>query len=171
MRKLVPVIALAVFAVFMVIVFLSFRPGQESATPLNLNLPEKWQEFNRSANRTGKDALGFFQNEHEKKISWKDGVVADYTDGAKTRFTIWVAGAANDGHAGQMMTDMTNKIGAAHKVFKAPAPVDLGGIKAYKTEGQGNINYYWVKGRQVYWIGVNGAADPDALAKRIAAEF
>jgi hypothetical protein len=169
-RKAFPIIALGVFAVVMVLVFLSFRPGEESSAPLNLNLPEKWQEFNRAANATGSEALGLFQKEHEKKISWKDGVKADYTDG-KVTFSMWVAGAANDGHASQMVTDMTNRIGGGNPTFKQPTQVDLGVVKAYKTEGQGKVNYFYAKGRQVYWIGISGAANPDDLVKRLYPEF
>jgi len=169
-RKLFPVIALAAFAVVMVVVFLSFRPAQESDVPLKLNLPDKWQEFTRSANLEGKPALDAFQKEHEKKISWKDGVKGDYTDG-KVRLSIWIAGAANDGHASQMVLDMTKAIGGTHKTFKQPGEVDLGGVKAYRTDGQGNVNYFYAKGRQVYWIAVGGAADPDALAKRVYPDF
>ena len=170
MRKLFPIIGLAAFAVVMVVVFLSFRPPQESDVPLKLNLPDKWQEFNRSADVAGKDALAAFQKEHEKKISWKDGVKGDYSDG-KARFSIWIAGAVNDGHAAQMVLDMTKAIGGSHQNFKQPAEVDLGVVKAYKTDGQGNINYFYAKGRQVYWVAVNGAADPDALVKRIYPDF
>jgi hypothetical protein len=169
-RKAFPIIVLGVFAVVMLFVFLSFRPGEESATPLNLNLPEKWQEFSRTANATGSDALGLFQKEHEKKISWKDGVKADYTDG-KVTFSMWVAGAVNDGHASQMVVDMTNRIGGSNPTFNQPAAVDLGVVKAYKTEGQGKINYFYAKGRQVYWIAITGASDPDALVKRLYPDF
>lgn len=170
MRKVLPLIVLAVFAVVMVIVFISFRPAQQEAAPLNLNLPEKWQEFTRSANTAGQDALAAFQKEHEKKISWKDGTKADYTDG-KAKFTVWVAAGVDDGHANQMVLDMAKRIGGSHATFKEPAAVDLGVVKGYKTEGQGNMNYFYAKGRQVYWIGVNGAADPDALVKRLYPDF
>ncbi|HWI62542.1 MAG TPA: hypothetical protein VNT75_11925 [Symbiobacteriaceae bacterium] len=170
MRKAFPIIALAAFAVIMVIVFVSMRPSGESAAPLNLNLPDKWQEFTRSANQTGPEALSSFQKEHAKKISWKDGVMGQYSDG-KTDFTMWIAGGVNDGHANQMVLDMAARIGGSHENFKQPAAVDLGVVKAYKTEGQGRINYFYAKGRQVYWVGVKGAADPDALVKRIYPEF
>lgn len=170
MRKVFPAVALGVFAIVMVVVFMSFRPAQESTTPLKLDLPEKWQEFTRAANVGGKEALDAFQKEHEKKISWKDGVRGEYSDG-KAKFAVWIAGAVNDGHAAQMVTDMTNKIGAANPTFKQPATFDFGAVKGYKTDGQGNVNYFYAKGRQVYWIGVNGAADPDALVKRLLPDF
>lgn len=170
MRKALPVIVMAVFALVMGFVFISFRPAKESPTPLNLKLPEQWQEFTRSANAEGQDALALFQKEHAKKIAWKDGTKAEYTDG-KARFTVWVAGGVDDGHASQMVLEMANRIGGTHATFTQPTAVDLGVVKGHKTEGQGKINYFYAKGRQVYWIAVSGAADPDALVKRLYPDF
>jgi hypothetical protein len=143
--------------------------GCSKSEPVTLDLPEQWQEFNRTALYTKDEAIKRFQKEHEKKIAWKDGIVGEYTDG-KARVTIWVGVGANDGHASQMFLDMAAKIGKENKVFAMPKPVDLG-FKAYKTEGQENQNIFYFKGRKVFWIAVNGSADPEGLVKRIYQDF
>jgi hypothetical protein len=170
-KKALPLIVIGVFGVLLIFLFINFnKMSQTSATPLNLNLPDKWQAFNRVTDQTGKDALTSFQKEHEAKISWKEGAKGDYSDGTQ-KFTLWIAGAVNDGNAAQMSIDMAGKIGKNNKVFSQPKAVDLGAAKGYRTEGQGNSNFFFAKGRQVYWIAVNGAADPEALAKNIVSDM
>lgn len=159
------------FAAILAVVLLSLTAcSSKPAEPVVFNLPEQWQEFHRESLKTGKEALDLFQKEHAKKISWRDGAVAEYTDG-KVKLRVWTAAGTSDGHASQMFLDMAARIGTNHKVFSAPQPVDLGGAKAYKTQGQDNANYFWFKGKKVFWVAVGGAADPEALVKRVMADF
>jgi hypothetical protein len=139
------------------------------AEPVKLDLPEKWQEFSRTGLTTGAEAIQAFQKEHEKKISFRDGIRGEYTDG-KVKLTIWVGVGTNDGHASQMFLDMASKIGSKNKTFSMPKAIDLG-FKAYRTEGQGNTNIFYFKGREVFWIAVSGSDDPEGLVKRLYPDF
>lgn len=140
-----------------------------SSEPLNMSFPETWQEFSRAAAAEGADALKLMQKEHPKKIPIKKGARMEYSDGTN-RFTVWVGGGTNEGHASQMLVDMSNRIGSQNKTFSEPKPVDVGGMTVYRTDGQDKVNYFYVKGALVYWIAIS-AADPEALLKRVIPEF
>ncbi|HYG60047.1 MAG TPA: hypothetical protein VD902_18430, partial [Symbiobacteriaceae bacterium] len=155
MRKVMPLLLIAVFAGVMIYLFIGFGKFQADAgPPIDLTLPETWQEFSRTANTEGKDALALFQKEHEKKIRFKQGIRAEYTDGT-TVFTMWVAPGSDEGNASQMVVEMSNKIGSTGKTFAASTMVDLGGgTTIFRTEGQDAVNYFFAKGRKVYWVAV-----------------
>jgi hypothetical protein len=169
LKRIVPVI-IALFAAVMIFLFRGALNMSASSPAEPINLPESWQEYHRTFLQEANEAILEFTRQHLKNIPIRSGARAGYENGENS-FELWVATGAGDAHAAQMVQDMTAKIGKAHALFSEPQPVDLGPIKGYHTHGQEKENYYFVKGSKVYWVGVNRAPDPQALAARVAQEL
>lgn len=169
MKKALPLIIIAAAAGLVLFLVAGMGNFKTEAEPFDMVLPEKWQEYNRTALAEGDEALKLFQTEHEKKIPFRKAIRGEYSDGTN-QFTIWVAGGTSDGNASQMLVDMSNKIGTAHKTFSEPKPLDVGGVTVYRTQGQEKNNFFYVKGARVYWLGIK-SADPEGLLKQIVPAF
>ncbi len=81
-----------------------------------------------------------------------------------------MASGAGAALAAQMVEDMTAAIGKNHERFSEPRPLELDGVMVYRTEGQGLVNFYDVKGRNVYEFSIDGA-DPEGLIRRLVQDF
>ena len=170
MKKIMPVILGVAFVGVMIFLLVGMGKFQGApAEPMDLSMPEKWQEFTRTSFTDGKDAMGLFQKEHDKKVRFNQGAKADYADG-KATFTVWVAPGSDEGNANQMVVEMSNKVGTTGKTFTTSSMLDLNGVTIFRAEGQGAVNYFYAKGRKVYWVAVKGG-DADALIKRIHPDF
>lgn len=171
MRKLMPLITL-VAAAALIIFLLSMGGGfgfGTKAEPLTLTFPETWQGYTQVTETNGADALKLFQKEHVKKIPFRQGMRVDYTKGSDN-IRVWVAAGSDEGNAATMLVLMSNAIGIANKTFSEPKPTTVHGVTMYRLTGQGATNYFYNKGRNVYFIAMT-APDADTLIEQVYLDF
>ncbi len=154
MRKAVPIIVIAGFAVLLVYLLTGLKTVQETP-PGPITLPEQVGPFKQTLLAAGDEGLNAFMGQHKKRIPAKVGSMATYTDGTVS-VDLWVANGAGPSHANQMFMDMASTIGPDNPVFTQPKPVDLGVITGYRTEGQEAVNFFFTKEGRVYFIAVRG---------------
>lgn len=154
------------------LLLLSLSGCSEEAVPLEpISLPETWGAYTRTALLDEKAALEDFDRQHKKRVPIQQGVHAWY-EGADAKFEVWVASGRSEKDARKMIDDMTNKLSIApEQIFSKPEPVDLDGVRYYKSIGQEKMNFYYAKGYNVYFIQITHASDPLMLVQEIHAEL
>lgn len=168
--KLLPLILIALFAGGLIYMLLGMRGVMEPAEPREtITLPEKWQTFSRTTFVEGETALAEFQRQHKDKIPFDNGARAEFTDGA-TQIAVWVVSAPSKANAQQMHEDMLRNIGKAHWAYSEPKPFPVGDATVHRTEGEGKVNFIYLKGRRVYWIAIKGG-EPNELIQKLYTDF
>lgn len=144
----------------------------EETVPLELILlPEQWGAYTRTAFLDEKAALEDFDRQHKKRVPIRQGVHAWY-EGEDAKFEVWVASGRNEKDARKMIDDMTNKLSIAPEhIFSKPEPIDLNGVRFYRSIGQEMTNFYYAKDHNVYFIQIARAPDLLKLVQQIHAEL
>ena len=170
MRKWMPLITLCAAAALIIFLLSSGSGfGGGKAEPLNLTFPQTWHDYTQVTASNGDEALKLFQKEHVKKIPFRQGMRVEYTKGSDS-IRVWVAAGSDEGNAATMLVLMSNAIGAVNKTFSEPKPVTVHGVTMYRLTGQNATNYFYNKGRNVYWIAMT-APDADTMIEQIYLEF
>jgi hypothetical protein len=107
--------------------------------------------------QTGQEAAAQIGGLHGLSIPVKDAYVAVYR-GSGGEARLWIAGAADDASAADLLTAMDQKMpGNGTFTGRTESPVD--GLTVYRVDGAGMVNYYYRLGRRVYWLGYAGVGD------------
>ncbi len=109
----------------------------------------------------GKEAVRAINRLHRTAIEIVDGYVATYGRGQE-QVVVWRARARSEAKARDLANAMTQKM-AASPIFSPPRTLSVGGRFLYFTVGAGMRNYYWVSGRDVYWVGIVSGREENVI--------
>lgn len=109
----------------------------------------------------GQEAINSINQLHGMNIEIVQGYVANYGSGSQ-QVKVWVSEVENTEAAANQVQRMTQKIANESDVYTEPAVFQIKGIDFWQTRGAGMNNYYYRKGKKIYWLATKGV-DPASV--------
>jgi len=148
----------------------SSSPATEIAPSANLTIvpatlnqegiPAKVGSLALTKTMTGTEALAEFAQLHGKGFDLLGGYMAHY---GKDEALLWVGQAKDTKSATDMVTQMAQKIGPDHTMFKDLNALDIGGRTLYTVVGQGQEHFFYAVNDKIVWLAVNSNQTFDVL--------
>lgn len=111
----------------------------------------------------GQEALVEIDRLHGTDIEIVDGWVGHY----EKKGGIWVARAASEEEARQLLDDMTRHIEDGNEFFADLRQQEFQGLPVYTVKGGGQLHYYYQSGSTVVWVATPPGAEMSFLAEAI----
>lgn len=182
----IPVIAATlVFVIFMV--FIAFKDDDrapnsniliDSTGRIELSQPAIDREISKETflNRLGtmmltqllegKEAREQISKLHGKSITMKKGYIAKYQGDNGEKMTIWVSVHKDRSEAESQIAVMHEKIDKS-PVFKGHQDINISGIDYHFVKGMGQSHYFYYRGKNAIWIGINSSEEMKVLKKTV----
>ena len=133
------------------------------ATPTNgeaprlPTLPEQFAGLQLVSSKSGEAAMWEILRLHRNPFPMVDGLIAQYSGAAEV--TVWVSLSPTVDEANMLMERMVETMPAS-TVFKEESVFPLAGQQIYHVTGMGMDHYYWLDNLYVYWLAIEGTAEP-----------
>ena len=135
------------------------RPGSAA----RLTVPDRLASLDLAAEQTGPTAAAEIARLHGEAFSLASAVVARY--GPNGEATLWVAAAASEGEAADLIDAMRRALARGDSPFTPLEPMQIGGVTLYPLRGMGQEHLYFQSGRLVVWLAADaGVAEASRLA-------
>ena len=124
-----------------------------NANPDHPQLPNKIAELPISNLTTGQQALYEINQLHGKSFPLVTGSVGTY--GLENQVIIWVAAAADESKASEILKSMHDRIAEGKSPFLPTDDIPYGNRTVYILEGLGQKHFYFRSRELIVWTAVN----------------
>ncbi|MHB0980887.1 MAG: hypothetical protein ACYC5Q_12600 [Thermoleophilia bacterium] len=131
-------------------------------------LPQSLAGLALATSLEGVEAKASVEQLHGKGLGagLDEACVGDYR-GAGTA-TLWVSRSVDVKDAEDLLARMTDRIAEGGSPFTGLTPIEKGGVRVYRLEGMGQVHYYFLSGRDVYWLAIDPALAESGLGELLA---
>lgn len=143
-----------------IVVYFTLGTSQNPDTPL---IPDKLIELPLTRLVTGQEALLEINQLHGKAFPLTAGAVGKY--GRKDEAIIWVAEAADEAAAKEILLAMRDRIAEGNSPFTPTSELQTGNRNIYMLDGLGQKHFYFQSRNLIVWT----AAD-NPLYERVKAQ-
>jgi len=120
-------------------------------------LPAQFADLQLVSSESGEAAMREILRLHRNPFPMVDGLIAQYSGAAEV--TVWVSLSPTLDEANMLMERMVETMPAS-TVFKEESVFPLAGQQIYHVTGMGMDHYYWLDNLYVYWLAIEGTAEP-----------
>lgn len=154
-------ILLAVLAGTIVLLAIGVLVAQATKAPRSGMFPDTLGDMTLAMYVDGPAAVGEVMALHGNAASVRidNAYLARYEGAGADRARFWVSDSATAAEAASLLESMRGKV-ASTGVFSQPSALTVEGTTAYFVTGPPEIglyNYFYARGRSVYWVQIDGA--------------
>ncbi|MHB8869048.1 MAG: hypothetical protein ACYC6T_09220 [Thermoleophilia bacterium] len=132
-------------------------------------LPRSLAGLSLATSLAGVEAVASVEQLHGKALGsgLDDAWVGEY--GGSGAATVWVSRSASPEEAGDLLERMTDRIEEGGSPFTGLRPIDIEGVRVSRLEGMGQVHYYFLNARDVYWLAIDSARAESGLGELLTA--
>lgn len=131
-------------------------------------LPSSIAGLSLASSVEGVEAVTAVEQLHGKPLGagLDDAWVGEYRGSGSA--TVWVSRSAVAEDAEELLVRMTDLIAEGGSPFTGLTPIEEGGTDGYRLEGMGQVHFYFLEGRDLYWLAIDAPLEESGLDDLLA---
>ncbi|GBD93228.1 hypothetical protein BMS3Abin05_00811 [bacterium BMS3Abin05] len=127
-------------------------------------LPQEIQGLKLLKSTSGPEAAAMIARLHGKKVAPSENFIGHYGTGPN-HIMLYVSRFKSKDKAQNLLNSMSKHIGKGSSGFVHHLTFDVDGNTIHIVLGQGQVNYFFRKGKNLYWLGIGADMARSGLAQ------